>query len=356
MCMCVNLCVCASWKYLSSTMSLKGRSFSLDSSACVEGFGLLGRRRGSNWLSSKKSTHSFTRYDAPLDIQGLNPSINSNMDHTTEDIIDRPDGFINSFLKHKKTFHKMFPEIPERENLTHTFSCALQKEVLYHGKLYVSENYVCFHSSVLLKDTKVVIPASSINDIKKHNSGLSMVSIHIAGGDKYTFVSLRNREMCYKLLLSLCSHEQCVVFLTQAKSSNSSPHVSSADNEADHDVASGYSSLEDSIDHDQSRGGSINLNNDLPQMSSEGPTKGNSTSQNRTEGDARVLWWIWRITESVASLFFFREVRNLSTLFYVYVLLMTLLLLAFGYMGLRIIALEEHLTQLSFQHREYQLT
>ncbi len=35
------------------------------------------------------------------------------------------------------------------------FTCALQKEVLFHGKLFVSENYVCFYSSVLLKDTKV---------------------------------------------------------------------------------------------------------------------------------------------------------------------------------------------------------
>lgn len=36
------------------------------------------------------------------------------------------------------------------------FTCALQKEVLYHGKLFVSEGHVCFHSSVLLKDTKVM--------------------------------------------------------------------------------------------------------------------------------------------------------------------------------------------------------
>lgn len=35
------------------------------------------------------------------------------------------------------------------------FTCALQKEVLYHGKLFVSEHHVCFHSSVLLKETKV---------------------------------------------------------------------------------------------------------------------------------------------------------------------------------------------------------
>lgn len=33
--------------------------------------------------------------------------------------------------------------------------CALQKEVPYHGRLYVTEAHACFYSSVLLKDTKV---------------------------------------------------------------------------------------------------------------------------------------------------------------------------------------------------------
>ncbi|KAK1878869.1 GRAM domain containing protein 2B [Dissostichus eleginoides] len=199
----------------------------------------------------------------------------------------------------------MFPDIPERENLTHTFSCALQKEVLYHGKLYVSENYVCFHSSVLLKDTKVVIPASSVCGIKKHNSGLSMLSMQTADGDK-----------------------------EQDKNLNGSLHVSSADNEADHDVASGYSSLEDSIDHDRGIEDSIYLNNDLPHMSSEAAVR-----------------WIRSIAES--PLFFLREIRGpaLSSMSSYYCEMM-LLLLASGYMWLKIIALEEQLTQLSFQHSE----
>lgn len=42
-----------------------------------------------------------------------------------------------------------------RAYVSAAFTCALQKEVLYHGKLYISENNVCFFSSVLLKETKV---------------------------------------------------------------------------------------------------------------------------------------------------------------------------------------------------------
>lgn len=35
------------------------------------------------------------------------------------------------------------------------YVCALQKEVPYHGRLYITDTNACFHSSVLLKETKV---------------------------------------------------------------------------------------------------------------------------------------------------------------------------------------------------------
>ncbi|XP_042353532.1 GRAM domain-containing protein 2B-like [Plectropomus leopardus] len=347
--------MCVSWKYLFSIMSLKCRRFSLDSSVCLDGVGVLGGRRGSSRFSIKKSRQSQSLDDARLEIQALNQSLNSNISLRRQTIAEerseRSDGLVNSgsFQKHNKTFHKLFLEIPEGENLTHTFTCALQKEVLYHGKLFVSENYACFHSSVLLKDTKVVILASSVMGVKKHNSALSMLSVQTADGEKYTFVSLRNREMCYKLLQTICSHAQSV---------NSSPHLSSAENEADHDLASSYSSLEDSVDRDQSRQNSIYLDNGFPQMSSEAPTRRNSTRQNSSadEDDRGVsVSWIGRITERVTQLSF-REIRNVRVLFYFFITLMVLLLLASGYIRLRILALEEQLTELTLHHREYEQT
>ncbi|XP_034410906.1 GRAM domain-containing protein 2B-like isoform X2 [Cyclopterus lumpus] len=341
--------MCMSWKCLFSIMTVRSRRFSLDSSICLDRVGVLDSRRSSSRFSIKKPGECPSLDDARLEIQELNHSLTSSMKQTiAEENIKRSDGLIhkNSFLKHSRTFHKLFQDIPVGENLTHTFTCALQKEVPYHGKLFVSENFVCFHSSVLLKDTKVVIPASSVQGVKKHNSTLSMLSIQTADGEKHTFVSLRHRELCYKLLQTVCSH-------VQETAVNSSPHVSSAENEADHDVHSSYSSLEDCGDRDLGKGNGIYLDNSFPQMSSEAPTRRNSTIQN-TDGDNQAVSWIWRITERVSPLFLLRELRNLSTLFYVYMMLTVLLLLASGYMGLRIIALEEQLSELSVQHREYQ--
>ncbi|XP_073347584.1 uncharacterized protein [Pagrus major] len=350
--------MCVSWKCLFSMMNMKSRRFSLDSAVSLEGTGPLGGRRGSRF-SSKKSRKSQSLDDARLEIQELNHSLNSNMplrrQTIAEENLERSDGLISShsFLKHNKTFHKLFQEIPEAENLTQTFTCALQKEVLYHGKLFVSEHHVCFHSSVLLKDTKVVIPASSVMEVKKHNSALSMMSVQTADGEKHSFVSLRNREMCYKLLETVCSHAQGV----------SSPHLSSAENEADHDLASSYSSLEDSMDRDSSRQNSICLDNGFPLTSSEGPPRCSSSRQNSLiDTEALTVSWIWRIVERVTPFFLLREIRNLSLLFYLYMLMMVVLLLASGYIGLRIVALEAQLdslgalTELSLRHKEFQET
>lgn len=35
------------------------------------------------------------------------------------------------------------------------YTCALQRDILYQGKLFVSDNWICFHSRVFGRDTKV---------------------------------------------------------------------------------------------------------------------------------------------------------------------------------------------------------
>lgn len=37
------------------------------------------------------------------------------------------------------------------------YTCALQRDILYQGKMFVSDNWICFHSKVFGKDTKVLV-------------------------------------------------------------------------------------------------------------------------------------------------------------------------------------------------------
>ncbi|POI20664.1 hypothetical protein CIB84_015589 [Bambusicola thoracicus] len=117
----------------------------------------------------------------------------------------------NPLSKRRAAFHKAFEEIAGREELLACFSCAWQREVPYHGRLYVSSGHLCFHASVLLRDIKAVVPLASVCALKKTNTALlvpNALSVRTAQGDKFLFVSLRRREATYQLLRSLCGQLQ----------------------------------------------------------------------------------------------------------------------------------------------------
>ncbi|XP_029562217.1 GRAM domain-containing protein 2B isoform X1 [Salmo trutta] len=257
-------------------------------------------------------------------------------------------GSQSSFIKHNKTFHKLFPDIPESEDLLHAYICALQKEVPYHGRLYVTEHHACFHSSVLLKDTKLVIPVTSVHIVKKQNTALlvpNALSIRTIEGEKYLFVSLRNREACYKLLQSVCSP-------LEDGSANSSPLLSSTDNSFDQGklVNSSQSSL-DQLDGSDPKlfldSPPPNPHIDLvPRGSSSSPRSTHTQQSDGSVPDVSGGSWVWSVTEKARSLLIHREASSLNTLLFIYLILVVLLLLSSGYIGLRIVALEEQLTSL----------
>ncbi|KAI5092815.1 GRAM domain-containing protein 3 isoform X2 [Silurus meridionalis] len=216
------------------------------------------------------------------------------------------------------------------EEYINAFSCALQKEVLYHGKMYVSQHHVCFYSSVLLKETKVQIHTSTIQIIKKKNTARvvpNAISIITSTGEKHV-------------------------------SANSSPQMSSAENGHEVDTISSYSSQEEhssdphrfSVSGPDRTEGNALLSS--PIKISNGEEKNNSTSWNGTRRDDHPLEentavsWVTMVTEKIRFLLSMGGTTNVNKLIIVYLILALLLLLSSGYIGLRIAALEEQLTTL----------
>ncbi|XP_058274946.1 GRAM domain-containing protein 2B-like isoform X1 [Hemibagrus wyckioides] len=270
---------------------------------------------------------------------------------------EQTDGLMNrsSFKNHSKTFHKHF-QINETDDLIHAFTCALQKEVLYHGKMYVSLQHVCFYSSVLLKETKVQIHVSDIQIIKKKNTARvvpNAISIVTNTGDKYLFGSIRNRDVCFKVLKSICPQLQDV--------SNGSPQMSSAENvhELEADTISSHSSQEDSTDPHRSSDSGQNrtTGRNVPLSSSVSSTshvetRNNSTTWNSTSRDGSsseentAVSWVAMVTEKIRYFLSLGGTTSINRLITVYLILALLLLLSSGYIGLRIAALEEQLSTL----------
>eukprot|EP00493_Phyllostaurus_siculus_P022308 UN22640 len=58
--------------------------------------------------------------------------------------------------------HRLFPFLPAEEFPLNVFTCALSKEILLQGKMFVSQNWICFYSNIFGYETKVTIEIKKI--------------------------------------------------------------------------------------------------------------------------------------------------------------------------------------------------
>uniref|UniRef100_A0A8C1I2Z0 GRAM domain-containing protein n=1 Tax=Cyprinus carpio carpio TaxID=630221 RepID=A0A8C1I2Z0_CYPCA len=94
------------------------------------------------------------------------------------------------------------------EFLLMRYTCALQKDILYQGRLFVSDNWICFHSKVFGKDTKIAIPVASVTVIKKTKTAILVPNALVISTalERHVFVSFLSRDTTYKVLMSVCPH------------------------------------------------------------------------------------------------------------------------------------------------------
>ncbi|KAF9055768.1 hypothetical protein BJ165DRAFT_443623 [Panaeolus papilionaceus] len=57
-------------------------------------------------------------------------------------------GFAVASNKRNADFHELFPGVPEGDYLIEDYGCALQREILIQGRIYISENHICFHANI----------------------------------------------------------------------------------------------------------------------------------------------------------------------------------------------------------------
>ncbi|KAI5670017.1 hypothetical protein M9H77_19870 [Catharanthus roseus] len=110
----------------------------------------------------------------------------------------------------------IFGLLPD-EVVDHSYSCALERSFLYHGRMYVSAWHICFHSNVFSKQMKVIIPFGDIDEIKRSqhaviNPAITIVLRMGAGGHgvpplgspdgrvRYKFASFWNRNHTLRAL------------------------------------------------------------------------------------------------------------------------------------------------------------
>eukprot|EP01116_Phalansterium_solitarium_P010313 TRINITY_DN2496_c0_g1_i2.p1 TRINITY_DN2496_c0_g1~~TRINITY_DN2496_c0_g1_i2.p1 ORF type:complete len:920 (-),score=185.84 TRINITY_DN2496_c0_g1_i2:183-2942(-) len=106
----------------------------------------------------------------------------------------------------KATFHSLF-NLPADEIVFEDYSAALQeKRILIHGRLYIAQNYLCFHS-IMFGTTTRVIPMRDITGLAKRNFALvfpNAIEVSV-GSEKLFFTSLMTRDVAFQSIYNLWS-------------------------------------------------------------------------------------------------------------------------------------------------------
>ncbi|XP_034997353.1 GRAM domain-containing protein 2B isoform X3 [Hippoglossus stenolepis] len=228
-------------------------------------------------------------------------------------------------------YHKLFKDVSKDELLKQSYTCALQKDMLYQGKMFVSDNWICFHSKVFGRDTKISIPAMSVTFIKKTKTALLVPNALVieTTSDQHVFVSFLSRNTTYKLLKSICIHPE-------VEKTCNSPVPSSCENSF---RVSSSSSLPLDFSRDFS-----DLDGVVQQRRQEMMESSSSGSQtpdyDKITGSAKPTQRVVTLNDKSS------QPKSLQAILLIYLVLVTVLVLSSCYMAFKIVALEHRLNSL----------
>lgn len=114
-------------------------------------------------------------------------------------------GFAVASKKRNRDFHQLFRTVPEDDYLIEDYSCALQREIILAGRMYVSESHICFSSNILGWVTTLIISFDEIVSVEKENTAMvfpNAIAIQTLHA-RQTFRSLLSREATYELIIGI---------------------------------------------------------------------------------------------------------------------------------------------------------
>ncbi|KAL6239631.1 hypothetical protein BDW75DRAFT_197896 [Aspergillus navahoensis] len=119
--------------------------------------------------------------------------------------LPRLTGFAVASKKRNRDFHQLFRSVPEDDYLIEDYSCALQREIILAGRIYISEGHICFSSNILGWVTTLVISFDEVVAIEKESTAMvfpNAIAIQTLHA-RHTFRSLLSRESTYDLMVNI---------------------------------------------------------------------------------------------------------------------------------------------------------
>lgn len=117
----------------------------------------------------------------------------------------KPTGFAVASKKRNREYHQLFRSVPDHDYLIEDYSCALQREIILAGRIYVSEGHICFSSNILGWVTTLVISFDEVVSVEKESTAMvfpNAIAIQTLHA-RHTFRSLLSREATYELIIGI---------------------------------------------------------------------------------------------------------------------------------------------------------
>ncbi|XP_061573738.1 protein Aster-A isoform X2 [Cololabis saira] len=110
-----------------------------------------------------------------------------------------------TYKQRNEDFRKIFKKLPDSERLIVDYSCALQKDILLQGRLYLSENWISFYSNIFRWETTISILLKDVTTMTKEKTAkLIPNAIQIStDNDKHFFTSFGARDRSFMMIFRL---------------------------------------------------------------------------------------------------------------------------------------------------------
>ncbi|XP_055751366.1 protein Aster-B-like isoform X3 [Salvelinus fontinalis] len=110
-----------------------------------------------------------------------------------------------TYKQRNEDFRKLFKQLPDTERLIVDYSCALQRDILLQGRLYLSENWICFYSNIFRWETLLTVRLKDICTMTKEKTArLIPNAIQVStDGEKHFFTSFGARDRTYMMMFRL---------------------------------------------------------------------------------------------------------------------------------------------------------
>ncbi|CAF1038507.1 unnamed protein product [Adineta steineri] len=111
--------------------------------------------------------------------------------------------FQTTYRQRYEEFRKLFKELPDTERLIVDYSCAWQKDILVQGRMYLSQNYLCFYANILNWKTILCLKFEDIVGITREKTAKvisNAIAVKTNKTEKYFFASFVTRDKTYTIM------------------------------------------------------------------------------------------------------------------------------------------------------------